>query len=141
MLKEFKAFAMRGNVVDMAVGIIIGAAFGRIVSSFVNDVVMPPIGLLMGNLDFSNLFINLSGESFSSLAAAEEAGAPVIKYGLFVNNVLDFVIVALAIFFVIRAMNKMKKAEEEAPPPAPPEPSDEVKLLTEIRDSLKASPS
>jgi len=141
MLKEFKAFAMRGNVVDMAVGIIIGAAFGRIVSSFVNDVVMPPIGLLMGNLDFSNLFINLSGESFPSLAAAEEAGAPVIKYGLFVNNVLDFVIVALAIFFVIRAMNKMKKAEEEAPPPAPPEPSDEVKLLTEIRDSLKASPS
>ena len=137
MLKEFKAFAMRGNVIDMAVGIIIGAAFGRIVSSFVNDVVMPPIGMLMGNLDFSSLYINLSGESYATLAAAEEAGAPVIKYGLFINNVLDFLIVALAIFFVIRTMNKLKKAEEEAPPPAPPEPSDEVKLLTEIRDSLK----
>jgi len=141
MLKEFKAFAMRGNVVDMAVGIIIGAAFGRIVSSFVNDVVMPPIGLLMGNLDFSSLYINLSGETYASLAAAEEAGAPVIKYGLFINNVLDFLIVALAIFFVIRTMNKLKKAEEEAPPPAPPEPSDEVKLLTEIRDTLKSSSS
>jgi large conductance mechanosensitive channel len=137
MLKEFKAFAMRGNVVDMAVGIIIGAAFGRIVSSLVNDIIMPPIGLAMGNLDFSNLYINLSGGDYASLAAAEEAGAPVIKYGLFINNVLDFVIVAFAIFMVIRAMNKLKKAEEEAPPPAPPEPSDEVKLLTEIRDSLK----
>lgn len=138
MLKEFKAFAMRGNVVDMAVGIIIGAAFGRIVSSFVNDVLMPPIGLLMGNLDFSNLYVNLGGDQFASLAAAEEAGAPVIKYGLFINNVLDFVIVAFAIFLVIRAMNNLKKKEEEAPPPAPPEPSAEEKLLTEIRDALKA---
>jgi large conductance mechanosensitive channel len=137
MLKEFKAFAMRGNVVDMAVGIIIGAAFGRIVSSMVNDIIMPPIGLMMGNLDFSNLYINLGGGDFASLAAAEEAGAPIIKYGLFINNVLDFIIVAFAIFMVIRAMNKLKKAEEEAPPPAPPEPSDEVKLLTEIRDALK----
>ena len=136
MLKEFKAFAMRGNVVDMAVGIIIGAAFGRIVSSFVNDVLMPPIGLLAGNLDFSNLFVNLGGESFASLAAAEEAGAPIIKYGLFINNVLDFVIVAFAIFLVIRAMNNLKK-KEEAAPPAPPEPSAEEKLLTEIRDALK----
>ncbi len=141
MLKEFKAFAMRGNVVDMAVGIIIGAAFGRIVSSLVNDVVMPPIGLLMGNLDFSNLFVNLGGGAFDSLAAAEEAGAPVIKYGLFINNVLDFVIVAFAIFMVIRAMNRLKKAEEEAPPPAPPEPSAEEKLLTEIRDVLKQARS
>ena len=139
MLKEFKDFAMRGNVVDMAVGIIIGAAFGRIVSSFVNDVIMPPIGLLMGNLDFSSLYVNLGDTDFASLAAAEEAGAPVIKYGLFINNVLDFVIVAFAIFMVIRAMNKLKKQEEEAPPPAPPEPSDEVKLLTEIRDSLRSS--
>ncbi|MDH3417916.1 MAG: large-conductance mechanosensitive channel protein MscL [Gammaproteobacteria bacterium] len=139
MLKEFKAFAMRGNVIDMAVGIVIGAAFGRIVSSFVNDVIMPPIGLLMGNLDFSNLFINLGSNDYASLAIAEEAGAPIIKYGLFINNVLDFVIVAFAIFMVIRAMNKLKKAEEEAPPPAPPEPSDEVKLLTEIRDALKSS--
>jgi len=137
MLKEFKAFAMRGNVVDMAVGIIIGAAFGRIVSSLVNDMIMPPIGLLMGNLDFSNLFLTLGGGTFESLAAAEEAGAPVIKYGLFINNVLDFIIVAFAIFMVIRAMNKLKKAEEAAPPPAPPAPSAEEKLLTEIRDVLK----
>lgn len=137
MLKEFKAFAMRGNVVDMAVGIVIGAAFGRIVSSFVNDVLMPPIGMLMGNLDFSNLYVNLGADQFATLAAAEEAGAPVIKYGLFINNVLDFVIVAFAIFLVIRAMNNMKKKEEEAPP-APPEPSAEEKLLTEIRDSLRA---
>jgi large conductance mechanosensitive channel len=137
MLSEFKKFAMRGNVVDMAVGIIIGAAFGRIVSSMVNDVIMPPIGLLMGGLDFSNLFVNLSGTAYDSLAAAEEAGAPVIKYGLFINNVLDFVIVAFAIFMVIRAMNKLKTQEEEKPA-APPEPSAEVKLLTEIRDSLKA---
>ena len=138
MFSEFKKFAMRGNVVDMAVGIIIGAAFGRIVSSFVNDVVMPPIGLLMGGLDFSNLFINLGDTAYTSLAAAEEAGAPVVKYGLFVNNVLDFLIVAFVIFMVIRGMNKMKKQEEEKPAP-PPEPSDEVKLLMEIRDSLKAS--
>lgn len=137
MFKEFKEFAMRGNVIDMAVGIIIGAAFGRIVTSFVNDVVMPPIGLLMGNLDFSSLFINLSGTDYASLAAAEEAGAPVIKYGLFVNNVLDFVIVAFVIFLVIRAMNRMKKQAEAAPPPAPPEPSSEEKLLTEIRDVLR----
>ena len=138
MLKEFKDFAMRGNVVDMAVGIIIGAAFGRIVSSLVNDVIMPPIGLLMGNLDFSNLYINLTGGDYTSLAAAEEAGAPLIKYGLFINQVLDFVIVAFAIFLVIRAMNKLKQKEEAAPPPAPAEPSDEVKLLTEIRDALKS---
>lgn len=137
MLEEFKKFAMRGNVVDMAVGIVIGAAFGKIVTSFVNDVIMPPIGLLMGNVDFSNLFINLGDGEYASLAAAEEAGAPIIKYGLFINTVLDFVIVAFAIFMVIKAMNRMKKEEEEAPPP-PPEPSDEVKLLTEIRDSLKA---
>jgi large conductance mechanosensitive channel len=138
MFAEFKKFAMRGNVVDMAVGIIIGAAFGRIVSSLVNDVIMPPIGLLMGGLDFSSLYLNLSGGDFANLAAAEEAGAAVIKYGVFINNILDFVIVAFAIFMVIRGMNKMKKQEEEKPA-APPEPSDEVKLLTEIRDSLKGS--
>jgi large conductance mechanosensitive channel len=136
MLKEFKEFAMRGNVVDMAVGIIIGAAFGRIVSSFVNDVVMPPIGMLMGGLDFSNLFVNLGDGTFANLAAAEDAGAAVIKYGLFINNVIDFVIVAFVIFMVIKGMNSMKRKQEEAPPAAPPEPSDEVKLLTEIRDSL-----
>jgi large conductance mechanosensitive channel len=137
MLNEFKAFAMRGNVVDMAVGIIIGAAFGKIVSSFVNDMIMPPIGMLMGNVDFSNLFINLSGTEYASLAMAEEAGAAVIKYGTFINTVLDFVIVAFVIFMAIKGMNKMKQ-EEEAKPAAPPEPSAEEKLLTEIRDALQA---
>ena len=140
MLKEFKEFAMRGNVVDMAVGIIIGAAFGRIVSSFVNDVIMPPLGLLIGNVDFSNLFVNLGDVAYQTLAAAEEAGAPVVKYGLFIQTVLDFVIVAFVIFMVIKGMNKLKRKQEEAPaaPPAPPEPSDEAKLLAEIRDVLKS---
>jgi len=136
MLDEFKQFAMRGNVVDMAVGIVIGAAFGKIVSSFVNDVLMPPIGLLMGGVDFGSLFINLSDTAYTSLALAEEAGAPVIKYGVFINTVLDFLIVAFAIFMVIKGMNAMKKKEEEAPA-EPPKPSDEVVLLTEIRDSLR----
>ena len=136
MLNEFKKFAMRGNVVDMAVGIIIGAAFGKIVSSVVNDIIMPPIGLLMGGVDFSNLFVDLSASGYASLAAAEEAGAPIIKYGVFINTVLDFLIVAFAIFMVIRAMNSMKKKEEEKPA-EPPKPSEEVVLLTEIRDSLR----
>ena len=136
MLDEFKKFAMRGNVVDMAVGIIVGAAFGKIVSSFVNDVIMPPIGMLMGGVDFSNLFIDLSGAGYASLAAAEEAGAPLIKYGVFINTVLDFLIVAFAIFMVIRGMNSLKKKEEEKPA-EPPKPSEEVVLLTEIRDSLR----
>ena len=114
MLKEFKAFAMRGNVVDMAVGIIIGAAFGRIVSSFVNDVLMPPIGLLLGGLDFSNLFVNLSDGTYASLADAKDAGAATINYGLFITTVLDFIIVAFAIFMVIKQLNRMKK-QEEAP--------------------------
>ena len=118
MLNEFKAFAMRGNVVDMAVGIIIGAAFGKIVSSLVKDVIMPPIGLAMGNVDFSNLFINLSDQAYETLAAAKEAGAATINYGVFINTVLDFIIVAFAIFMVIRQMNKMKK-KEEAPPAEP----------------------
>ena len=136
MLKEFKEFAMRGNVVDMAVGIIIGAAFGKIVSSLVNDVIMPPIGLIMGNVDFSQLYVNLSGVEYPSLAAAQEAGAATINYGTFINTVLDFAIVAFAIFMVIRAMNKLKKKEEEKPA-EPPKPSAEVELLTEIRDALK----
>ena len=137
MFKEFKEFAMRGNVVDMAVGIIIGAAFGKIVSSFVNDIIMPPIGMIMGNVDFSQLFINLSDQEFASLAAAQEAGAATINYGVFINTVLDFLIVAFAIFMVIRGMNKLKKQEEEKPA-EPPKPSDEVLLLQEIRDSLKS---
>jgi large conductance mechanosensitive channel len=136
MLNEFKKFAMRGNVVDMAVGIIIGAAFGKIVSSIVNDIIMPPIGLLMGGVDFSNLFVDLSGVGYATLAAAEEAGAPIIKYGVFINTVLDFLIVAFAIFMVIKGMNSMKKKEEEKPP-EPAKPSEEAVLLTEIRDALK----
>ena len=138
MLNEFKKFAMRGNVVDMAVGIIIGAAFGKIVSSIVNDVIMPPIGLMMGGVDFSNLFVDLSGGGYASLAAAEEAGAPLIKYGVFINTVLDFLIVAFAIFMVIKGMNSLKKKEEEKPA-EPPKPSEEVVLLTEIRDSLRSN--
>ena len=139
MLKEFKEFAMRGNVMDMAVGIIIGAAFGKIITSLVNDVIMPPIGLLMGNADFGDLFVNLTmGQSFASVAEAEAAGAPIIKYGIFINTVLDFVIVAFAIFLLIRSLNKLKRKQEAAPPPPPPAPSAEQKLLTEIRDLLRA---
>ena len=134
MFEEFKNFAMRGNVVDMAVGIVIGGAFGKIVSSFVSDVLMPPIGLLMGGVNFGDKFINLSSEAYTTLAVAEEAGAPVLKYGAFINTVIDFVIIAFAIFMVVRAMNSMKKKEEAAPPPAPPK---EQVLLEEIRDLLK----
>ena len=136
MMEEFKKFAMRGNVVDMAVGIIIGGAFGKIVTSFVNDVIMPPIGMMMGNVDFSQLFINLSGEEYATLAAAQEAGAATINYGSFINTVLDFLIVAFAIFMVIRGMNKLKAKEEEKPA-EPPKPSEEVQLLQEIRDALR----
>lgn len=135
MLKEFKEFAMRGNVVDMAVGIVIGTAFGRIVTSFVNDVIMPPLGLLMGGVDFGALFVSLDGTSYPSLAAAEEAGAAVIRYGAFINSVLDFVIVAFAIFLVIRGMNSLRRKQEEQPAEAPA-PSAEVQLLGEIRDLL-----
>jgi len=122
MLKEFKEFAMRGNVLDMAVGIIIGAAFGKIVSSFVSDVLMPPIGLLMGNVDFSNLFISLTGRTFTTIAEAKAAGAPTLNYGLFLNAILDFVIVAFAIFLLIRQINKLVRKPE--PAPAPPSTKD-----------------
>ena len=136
MLKEFKAFAMRGNVVDMAVGIIIGAAFGKIVSSLVNDVIMPPIGKLMGNVDFSNLFVVLGAQKFDSLKAAKDAGVATVNYGLFINTLIDFVIVAFAIFLLVKGINAMKK-KEEAKAAVPPGPSAEEKLLTEIRDLLK----
>jgi large conductance mechanosensitive channel len=116
MLKEFKEFAMKGNVLDMAVGIIIGAAFGKIVSSFVNDVIMPPIGLLLGKVDFSELFVNLSDKTVNTLAEAKAAGAPVLKYGIFVNTVIDFVIIAFAIFLVVQQINRLKKAPQPAPP-------------------------
>ena len=116
MLKEFKDFAMRGNVMDMAIGIIIGAAFGKIVTSFVNDVLMPPIGMLLGNSDFTNKFITLKGETFATLDAAKEAGSVTLNYGLLINTVIDFVIVAFAIFLVVRQINKMKKKPAPAPP-------------------------
>ena len=138
MLQEFKKFAMRGNVVDMAVGIVLGAAFGKIVTSFVKGILMPPIGLLLGGVNFNDLFVVLKGGEFSTLAAAQEAGAVTINYGAWINTVIDFIIVAFAIFLVIRQMNRLKEKEEEAPP-APPEPSSEEKLLTEIRDLLKQS--
>jgi large conductance mechanosensitive channel len=118
MLKEFKEFAMRGNVMDMAIGIILGAAFGKIVSSFVNDLLMPPIGKLMGNVDFSNLFVSLSGRDYASLAEAKAAGAATLNYGVFINTILDFLIVAFAIFLLIRQINKLKR-KDEAPAAAP----------------------
>lgn len=116
MLKEFKDFAVKGNVLDMAIGVIIGAAFGKIVSSLVSDVLMPPIGKVMGNLDFSNLFINLSSETYASLADAKKAGAATINYGLFVNTVLDFIIVAFVIFMVVKQINRLKKQPAPADP-------------------------
>jgi large conductance mechanosensitive channel len=115
MLKEFKEFTLRGNVLDMAIGIVIGVAFGKIVTSFVNDVVMPPIGLLLGKVDFSNLFIDLSGKSYATLAEAKAAGAATIKYGLFLNTVVDFVIVAFVIFLLIQQINRIKRQPEAAP--------------------------
>ena len=117
MIKEFKEFIMRGSVLDLAIGIVIGGAFGKIVSSFVNDILMPPIGLLLGGVDFTNLFASLNGEKYASLAAAQEAGAPTLNYGLFINNILDFLIVAIAIFFVIKAVNKLQRPKpvEAAP--------------------------
>lgn len=136
MLKEFREFAMRGNVLDMAIGIILGGAFGKIVSSLVNDILMPPIGLLLGGVDFKNLYVNLGEGTFPSLEAAQTAGAPVIAFGLWINHVIDFLIIAFVIFLVIRQVNKLKKKQEEAP--APPAPPKEEILLTEIRDLLKA---
>jgi large conductance mechanosensitive channel len=119
MLKEFREFAMRGNVVDLAVGIIIGAAFGKIVTSFVNDILMPPLGLLLGHVDFSNLFITLSGGSYSSVAQAKQAGAATLNYGLFINTVIDFLIVAFAVFLLVRQMNRLLSRQPKAPPAQP----------------------
>ena len=137
MLKEFRDFAMRGNVLDMAVGIVIGAAFGKIVSSLVGDLIMPPIGVLLGRVDFSQLFINLSGTPYETLAAAKEAGAATLRYGAFLQTIVDFIIVAFAIFMLIKAVNAAKK-KEAAAPATPPAPSNQELLLGEIRDLLKA---
>jgi len=134
MLKEFKEFAMKGNVLDMAIGVIIGGAFGKIVSSLVSDVLMPPLGLLMGKVDFSSLFVNLSGTPQPSLTAAKAAGAPTINYGVFLQATFDFIIIAFVIFLLVKQMNRFKK---EAPPAPPAGPTNEEKLLMEIRDALK----
>jgi large conductance mechanosensitive channel len=144
IIKEFKEFAMRGNVVDLAIGVIIGAAFGKVVTSMVNDIIMPPIGKMMGGVDFKDLFFNLdpskttkAGGVVKSLTDAKDAGAPVIAYGSFINTVLDFLIVAFCIFLIVKAMNHLKKKPAPAAP-APPEPTKEEKLLAEIRDAIRA---
>jgi large conductance mechanosensitive channel len=137
MLKEFKQFAMRGNVLDLAIGVILGAAFGKIVSSFVSDILMPPLGLLLGGVDFSNMFINLSGGGYRTLAEAKAAGAPTLNYGIFIQAIIDFLIVAFAIFLLIKAVNAASRKEAAAPAP-PPAPTPDQKLLAEIRDLLKS---
>ncbi len=134
MLKEFRDFAMRGNVLDMAIGVIIGGAFGKIVSSLVSDVLMPPIGLLLGKVDFSSLFLNMSGTPQPSLAAAKASGAPTLNYGVFLQSLFDFIIIAFVIFMLVKQVNRFKK---EAPPAPPAGPTNEEKLLMEIRDALK----
>ena len=135
-IKEFKAFALKGNVMDMAVGVIIGGEFGGIVKSFVNDILMPPIGLLLGNTDFSNLEVNLS--SLFNLTVKEGAEPAIWKYGAFVQGCIDFLIMAFCVFMMVKLMNKLMKKKEEAPAPAPePAPTKEELLLTEIRDLLK----
>jgi large conductance mechanosensitive channel len=138
MFEEFKKFAVRGNVMDMAVGIIIGAAFGKIVTSFVNDILMPPIGLFVGDADFTDLFVTLSGPSAETLEAAKEAGAVTLNYGAWLNTVVDFTIVAFAIFLVVKQINRLKEEEKKPEPPPAPEPTQQERLLAEIRDLLKA---
>lgn len=135
MLNEFKEFALRGNVVDMAVGIVIGAAFSTIVRSLVDDIIMPPIGVVTGGVDFSNMFITLGSGSYESLAQARQAGAATLNIGVFINNVISFMIVAFVLFMVIKAMNQLRRKQEEAPATEPP-PSQEVQLLQQIRDAL-----
>lgn len=136
MLKEFKEFAVKGSVIDLAVGVVIGGAFGKIVNSVVNDVIMPPIGLFLGRVDFSNLFVNLSGKPAESLAEAKKAGLATLNYGVFLNTCIEFLIVAFAIFIVVKQINRLKREAPPAPT-APPEPTQEEKLLTEIRDLLR----
>jgi large conductance mechanosensitive channel len=134
-MKEFREFAVKGNAIDLAVGVILGAAFGRVVSSLVDDILMPPIGLLLGGVDFTNLFWTLGPGQYATLAAAKAAGAATLNYGVFLQSVIDFLLVALAVFFLVRAINRLRRRQEAeaAPPAAPPE---EVVLLREIRDSL-----
>jgi large conductance mechanosensitive channel len=135
MLQEFKEFALRGNVVDMAVGIVIGAAFSTIVRSLVDDIIMPPVGVVTGGVDFSNIFIALNGQHYESLAQARQAGAPTLNIGVFINNVISFLIISLVLFMAIKAMNRLRRKQEEEPRSEPP-PAREVQLLEEIRDAL-----
>jgi len=136
IIQEFKQFTIKGNAIDLAIGIIIGVAFGKVVSSIVNDMIMPPISLLLGKVDFSGMFIDLSGKGYATLAEAKAAGAPVIAFGAFINTVIEFLIVAFVVFLMVKQINKMKK-KEEAKPAEPPKPTKEQELLAEIRDLLK----
>ena len=136
-IKEFKEFAVKGNVMDMAVGVIIGGAFGKIVTSLVNDVLMPLIGKLTGGVSFVDLFVNLGEGNYSTLAAAKEAGAAVFAYGQFIQNILDFIIIAFCIFLMIKGMNKLNRKKEEEPAPEEPKGPTQEELLAEIRDLLK----
>ena len=138
MWKEFREFALKGNALDLAVGVIIGAAFGKIVTSLVDDVLMPVIGLAVGKVDFSNLFVPLNGQHYASLAAAKSAGAATFNYGLFLNSVINFLIIAFSIFIIVKQLNRFKKEEAKEAAAAPPEPSAEVTLLTLIRDLLRS---
>ena len=135
MFKEFREFIQRGSVVDLAVGVIIGGAFGAIVTSLVNDVIMPPIGLILKHVDFKQLFVALDGKTYENLDAAKKAAAPIIAYGNFVNTVITFLIIAFVVFLMVQQVNRLYKKPEPPPPAGPP---DDVKLLTEIRDLLKA---
>ena len=135
-IKEFKAFAMRGNVMDMAVGVIIGGAFGKIVTSLVDHIIMPVVGLATGGINFNDMFVNLSDENVNSLAEAADKGVAVFAYGAFIQSIIDFLIIALCIFMMIKAMNRLNK-KKDPEPEAAPEPSAEEKLLTEIRDLIK----
>jgi large conductance mechanosensitive channel len=136
MIKEFREFIMRGNVIDLAVAVVIGAAFGAIVNSLVKDIIMPIVGYMLGGVDFTNMFIVLGGGSYATLAEAQKAGAATINYGIFLNTIITFLVVALALFFVVKSMNAMKRKQAEAPA-APPTPTKEELLLTDIRDLLK----
>jgi large conductance mechanosensitive channel len=141
MFEEFKKFAMRGNVLDLAVGVVIGAAFTGIVNSLVKDIIMPPIGFALGGLDFSNFFVTLKGLHAATLADAQKAGAVTVNYGVFVNTIINFLVVAIALFLLIRFINRLTEPKVEAPPPveAPPaEAPEEILLLRDIRDSLKS---
>jgi large conductance mechanosensitive channel len=134
MVSEFKAFIARGNVLDLAVAVVIGAAFGKIVTALVDGIIMPVVGLLIGGVDFSQLYVALDGENYASLAAAQDAAAPVLTYGAFLQTVIDFILIAFVIFMIIKAYNRMQKKEEEAPAA----PAEDILLLREIRDQLKA---